>query len=323
MEAPMPRRSLGSTGLKVSVLGFGASPLGGVFQDIDEAEGIAAVHEAFKLGINFFDTSPFYGVTRSETVLGRALAGLPRDKIVVATKCGRYGPEEFDFSRERVLREFDASLGRLGLDYVDILQCHDIEFADLDQIVNETVPVLLELKESGRARNIGITGLPLKIYPAVLRALPPGSLDLCLSYCHLCLNDRSLLTIMPELQSAGVAVINASVLSMGLLTAAGPPPWHPAPPEVKEAAAKAAAAAKEAGQDISELALMWAFQEERVASTLVGMATRDMVRRNVATVNAALSGPLSDDAQACLAAIDDILEPVRDVSWPSGKPENN
>lgn len=103
-------------------------------QDIDEDEGVAAVHEAFKLGINFFDTSPFYGTTRSETVLGRALAALPRNEIIVATKVGRYGAEEFDFSAERVTREFDASLGRLGLDYVDILQCHDIEFGDLDQV---------------------------------------------------------------------------------------------------------------------------------------------------------------------------------------------
>ena len=109
-------------------------------QDIDEAEGIAAVHEAFKLGINLFDTSPFYGSTRSEAVLGRALASLPRNEIVVATKVGRYGPEEFDFSKERVTREFEASLGRLGLEYVDILQCHDIEFADLDQVLPPAPP---------------------------------------------------------------------------------------------------------------------------------------------------------------------------------------
>jgi len=113
-------------------------------QEIDEDEGIAAVHEAFKLGINFFDTSPFYGVTRSEAVLGRALAGLPRNEILVATKVGRYGPEEFDLSSERVTKEFDASLARLGLDYVDILQCHDIEFGDLDQVrgpCNHSLPL--------------------------------------------------------------------------------------------------------------------------------------------------------------------------------------
>jgi hypothetical protein len=103
-------------------------------QDVDEGEAIASVHEAFNLGINFFDTSPFYGATKSETILGKALVDLPRDQIVVATKVGRYGPEEFDFSAERVTRSLHESLGRLQLQYVDIVQCHDIEFGDLAKV---------------------------------------------------------------------------------------------------------------------------------------------------------------------------------------------
>ena len=111
-------------------------------QEIDEAEGIAAVHEAFKLGVNLFDTSPFYGTTRSERVLGKALVGLPRDQIVVATKVGRYGAEDFDFSAERVTRCFHESLERLQLSYVDIVQCHDVEFGDLGR-VRAAPPALL------------------------------------------------------------------------------------------------------------------------------------------------------------------------------------
>lgn len=103
-------------------------------QDIDEDEAREAVHEAFRLGINFFDTSPFYGNTKSETVLGKALVGLPRDQIVVATKVGRYGQETFDFSPETVKARFQESLQRLQLEYVDILQCHDIEFGDLAKV---------------------------------------------------------------------------------------------------------------------------------------------------------------------------------------------
>jgi L-galactose dehydrogenase len=107
---------------------------GGGLQEIDEEEGIAAVHEAFKLGINLFDTSPFYGKTKSETVLGKALKALPRNEIIVAKKVGRYGPEEFDFSAETVTREFYNSLERLCVDFVNVLQCHDIEFADMNQV---------------------------------------------------------------------------------------------------------------------------------------------------------------------------------------------
>ncbi|KIY92829.1 hypothetical protein MNEG_15134 [Monoraphidium neglectum] len=178
--AKLPKRVLGSTGLQVSVLGFGASPLGSVFEDINEAEGIASVHEAFRLGINFFDTSPFYGATKSETVLGKALKDLPRDEIVVASKVGRYGPELFDFSAERVTASVTESLARLQVPYIDLIQCHDIEFGDLDQIVNETLPALAALKARGLVRFVGITGLPLGIFPYVLDRAPPGSVDVAL-----------------------------------------------------------------------------------------------------------------------------------------------
>lgn len=322
----LPRRKLGDTGLEVSVIGFGASPLGGVFQDIDEEEGIAAVHEAFNLGINFFDTSPFYGITKSETVLGKALKGLPRDQIVVATKVGRYGPEEFDFSAVRITRCFQDSLQRLQLDYVDIIQCHDIEFGDLDQIVRETLPALAELRAQGLVRHIGITGLPLKIYQHVMDRAAPGIIDVMLSYCHYCLNDRSLEDLLPYLRSKGVGVINASCLSMGLLTRRGPPAWHPAPPALKTACAAAAEAAEARGHDISRLALMWAVQDERIASTLVGMHTRELVRANIDTVKQALGtvdNPAADAEADTLQLVQQLLQPVAHISWPSGKPENN
>lgn len=139
-----------------------------LLQDINEDEGIAAVEAAFRRGINFFDTSPYYGDTKSETVLGKGLKRLPRDQIIVATKMGRYGNGVFDFSAERVAASIKESLGRLQLDYVDLLQCHDIEFGSLDQIIEETIPALIKLKEEGVVRKIGITGLPLKIFKYVL-----------------------------------------------------------------------------------------------------------------------------------------------------------
>lgn len=136
----------------------------------DEEEGIRSVHAAFAAGINFFDTSPYYGALRSEQVLGRALQGLPRNKVVLSTKVGRYGPEQqhFDFSAARVTASVQESLQRLQTDYIDIIQCHDIEFGDLDQVVSETLPALVRLRDQGIVRHIGITGLPLGIFPYVL-----------------------------------------------------------------------------------------------------------------------------------------------------------
>ncbi|PPD83118.1 hypothetical protein GOBAR_DD19947 [Gossypium barbadense] len=227
-------RPLGNTGLKLSSVGFGASPLGSVFGSVSESDAVASVLEAFRLGINFFDTSPYYGATLSEKMLGKGLKalGVPRSEYIVSTKCGRYR-EGFDFSAERVTKSIDESLERLQLDYVDIFQCHDIEFGSLDQVVNETIPALQKLKEAGKIRFIGITGLPLEIFTYVLDRVPPGTVDVILSYCHYSINDSTLEDLLPYLKTKGVGVISASPLAMGLLTEFGPPEWHPASPELK------------------------------------------------------------------------------------------
>jgi len=113
----MKYRVLGKTGWKVSVLGFGAAPLGGTHGAFSEKEGVRAVHAAVDLGINFIDVAPYYGLTMAETVLGKALKDISREKFYLATKVGRYGSEDkdFDFSAERVTRSVDESLKRLRL----------------------------------------------------------------------------------------------------------------------------------------------------------------------------------------------------------------
>jgi len=340
----LPLRPLGATGLLVSALGFGASALGGVFDDFaGEDEGVAAVLEAHALGINYFDTSPFYGGTKSERVLGRALATLPRDSFVVSTKVGRYGESEFDFSAARVRRSLDESLARLRLERVDVLLAHDVEFGDLDQILNETLPEMQRLKKEGKCSFVGVTGLPLGALARLVRESPPGSVDVVLSYCHHCMCDTALGALLPGLGRRGVGAVNASPLSMGLLSRRGPPSWHPAPDGLKAACAAAAEAAERRGADVSALAVAFSVRDERVASTLVSMATRALVRANVAAAAAALRAPAAAAAlgsggggggasgggeegggdSAALAAVQACLAPVMDVTWPSGKEENN
>src|SRR5947207_4635822 len=125
----MRTRELGRTGLRVTPLGFGAAPVGGHYGDADDAGQVAAVRHAIDCGINLIDTSPYYSETRSETLLGEALAGGYRDKVVLTTKAGRNGLADFDFSAAGMLRSLDASLKRLRTDHVDIWFVHDIEFA--------------------------------------------------------------------------------------------------------------------------------------------------------------------------------------------------
>ncbi|XP_010936251.1 L-galactose dehydrogenase [Elaeis guineensis] len=316
MAATLERRELGNTGLKVSYIGFGASPLGDVFGPVSHGNALAAVREALRLGINFFDTSPYYGGTVSETVLGNCLKelGVRRDDIVVSTKCGRY-IDGFDFSAERVTRSIDESLARLKMGYVDILNCHDIEFGSLDQIVNETIPALQKLKEAGKIRFIGITGLPLGVFTYVLDRVPPGSVDVILSYCHYSINDSTLVDLLPYLKSKGVGVITASPLAMGLLTENGPPEWHPASPELKSACRAAAAHCKEKGKNISKVALQYSLTNKEISTVLIGMNSSRQVEENVAAALELSHEGMDEDL---LQEVSAVLEPVKNQTWPSG-----
>lgn len=308
----MKYRKLGNTGLDVSVLSYGASPLGSVFRNIDENAGLETVFQALDLGINLIDVSPYYGLKRAETVLGKALKQVSRERYYLATKVGRYGDAEFDFSADRVIRSVDESLARLNIDYVDIIQCHDIEFGDLDQVVCETLPALEKIREAGKARLIGITGLPLHIFKYVLDRT---DVDTVLSYCHYALNDQSLADLIPFLKSKNVGIINASPLSMRLLTQEGPPEWHPAPKEIKEACAQATAFCKEKGVDIAQLALQFSLQHEGIATTLVGTASKENLKKNVSWASQPMDEALLDEVLK-------ILAPIHNKTWPSGRPEN-
>lgn len=328
-EHQLPRRPLGNTGLHVSVLGFGASPLGGVFAPIDQDAGIQAVHRAFQRGINFYDTSPYYGDTKSETVLGKGLIALPRDQIIVCSKAGRYG-SGFDFSAQRVTASVQESLTRLNLSYLDIVHAHDIEFADLNQIINETLPALCKLRDEGIIKHVGISGLPLKIFKTVLDAVPPGTVDVVLSYCHHTLADSTLIDdLVPYLKEKGVGVINASPLSMGLFTPQGPPEWHPAPQQLKAAASRAAEICEEHSVSLPALAIKHAVKScDDIATHLVGLCTPEQVNSNVDTVLAALSVGIGNDGdekreREVEEQFGEVFGPVMGMTWPSGREENN
>ena len=309
----MERRKLGRTGLELSVLGYGASPLGNSFGPIDVAEGRRSVHRAIDLGINLFDTSPYYGLTLSETVLGEALAGR-RDEILLCSKVGRYGRDEFDFTPKSILPGLEASLKRLKTDHLDLVIAHDIEFAPLGPILADTIPALLKAKEQGKVRAVGVSGLPLV---ALHRAIDGASLDFVLSYCHYTLYDTTLSDELARVAAErGIGLMNAAPLGMGLLTKGGPPDWHPAPEALKLACTEAVALCDIRGADISALALAFSVAAPFVASTIVGMPTVAEVEANVRAATTPVDPGLVAEVQA-------ILAPVSDMTWPSGLPENN
>jgi L-galactose dehydrogenase len=309
----MKYRKLGNTGIDVSILGFGGSSLGSVFKAIDEAEGIRAVHVSVDNGINLIDTAPYYGITRAETVLGKALREIPRDQYYLATKVGRYGNQDFDFSAERVIKSVDESLERLGVEYVDFIQVHDFEFGNPDQIVTETLPALRKAQAAGKARYVGITCLPLKLFKYVMDR---AEVDQIQSYCHYCLHDTALGGMLPYFKGRGVAVFNSAPLAMRLLSLEGPPDWHPAPAALKEKCMEAARYCKERGSDLGKLALQFSVANPDIPVNIVGTSQSERMLKNIREIEE----PLDEEL---LREVLGILDPVKDLTWPSGLPENN
>lgn len=308
----MEFRTLGATGLRVSAIGFGGSPLGNEFGDITAAEGIRSVHEALEYGINFFDVSPYYGRTLAESRLGQALQGA-REKVILATKCGRYDKNGFDFSASRVRLSIDESLRRLKTDYVDLFQAHDIEFGDEKQIEAETIPALREVQKAGKARYIGITSYQLGMMARLASAVP---VDSVLSYCRFNLLIRDMDDLLtPTAKPRHMGLIIASPLHMGLLSDSPIPAWHPAPQPVRNAAARVRQLCRCYNLNPAQVALRYCVGHPYVATTLVGMVSAEQVRTNIEALDLKLEEGLLDE-------IERVVGPAKDVVWPSGRPEN-
>ena len=276
--------------MKVSNLSFGASSLGSVFHETKEAESIQAVEVAIEGGINFIDVSPYYGHYKAEAVLGKALKGIPREKYYLSTKVGRYGKDgvnTWDYSGQRATDSVYESMERLGIDHIDLINVHDIEFqaalpGGLQKVVDETLPALVELRKKGVVGHIGITDLPLENLKWVIDHVEEGTVESVLNFCHYCLNDDKLTDYLDYFEEKGIGVINASPLSMGLLSARGVPDWHPAPRPLVEACTKAAKHCADKGYPIEKLAVQYAISNLRIASTLFSSANPDNVKRNIA-----------------------------------------
>lgn len=290
--------------MRLSQLGFGASSLGGVFRGIRESEGIEAVFAAIEGGINFIDVSPYYGHLKAETVLGKALQQLPRDRYYLSTKVGRYGKDGvnlWDYSARRAKESVYESMERLHIDHIDLINVHDVEFADLHQVVEETLPALVELRDQGAVGHVGITDLQPENLRWVVEHSAPGTVESVLNFCHYCLNDDLLVDYLDFFEERGIGVINASPFSMGLLSTRGAPDWHPAPQALKEACARAAAYCQQKGYPIDKLAVQYATSlNPRIATTLFSSASPANVKKNIDYVNEPIDPTLVEEVKALI-----------------------
>ena len=276
----MNYRTLGKTGLKVSVVGYGGPSRGGVFQSTGESEAIRSVHLALDHGINFIDTSPTYGATTVETLLGKALQDIPRDQYLLATKVGRYGSnaEVFDFSAKGVMQGLEEGLARLKVEFVDVVQVHDVECRHLSVIIEETIPALRCAQAAGKARFVGITGIAL---PPLLCIARSTEIDLVQARGGYCLNDDTLDEVLPEFQRMDLGIINSAPLAMRLLTNEGPPGGHPAPELVKAKCAEAADYCRRRGINLGMLALQFSVCEPAIHCNIIGTANPRHVVENI------------------------------------------
>ncbi|MBO5157312.1 MAG: aldo/keto reductase [Prevotella sp.] len=312
----MEYREIGKTGMKVSALSFGASSLGGVFHSIDEGRAVDAVYTAIDCGMNFIDVSPYYGHYKAETVLGKALKNIDRSKYYLSTKVGRYGKDgknTWDYSAKRVTDSVYESMERLNIDHIDLINVHDIEFADrfysLDMIVEETLPALVELKQKGVVSHVGITDLQLPNIKYVIDHVAPGTVESVLCFCHYCLNDDAIADYLDYFEERGIGVINASPLSMGLLSQRGVPDWHPAPKPLVEVCKRAAEYCNEVGYPIEKLAMQYSVGNPRVTTTLFSSANPDNVRKNVQWVEEC------EAPAEIVAKVREIIGDQMRVSW--------
>ena len=290
--------------MRLSNLGFGASSLGGVFHGIRESEAIEAVFTAIEGGINFIDVSPYYGHLKAETVLGKALKDLERGKYYLSTKVGRYGKDgvnTWDYSARRAKESVYESMERLNVDYIDLINVHDVEFADLRQVVEETLPALCQLRREGVVRHVGITDLQPENLKWVVEHSEEGTVESVLNFCHYCLNDDLLLDHLDFFEERGIGIVNASPFSMGLLSMRGAPAWHPAPQGLKDACLKAAKLCDERDYPIDKLAIQYSTSlNPRIATTLFSSANPDNVRKNIAYVNEPMDTALVEDVKAAI-----------------------
>lgn len=302
---------IGKTGMKVSALSFGASSLGGVFHEINENRALDAVYTAVDNGMNFIDVSPYYGHYKAETVLGKALPNIDRGKYYLSTKVGRYGKDgvnTWDYSARRAKESVYESLERLHIDYIDLINVHDVEFSDLNQVINETLPALCELREEGVVKHVGITDLQPENLQYIIDRVPQGTVESVLCFCHYCLNDDMLVDYFDYFESKGIGIINASPFAMGLLSKRGVPDWHPAPKALVEACQKATEHCEAKGYPIEKLAIQYAISNPRIATTLFSSANPDNVKKNIQYVEEPIDWQLVKEVQ-------DIIGDQKRARW--------
>ncbi|NGN64798.1 aldo/keto reductase [Streptomyces sp. A7024] len=289
---------LGRTALQATRLGLGLASLGGLFAPVSEDDAVRTVDRAWDMGVRLFDTAPVYGYGRSERRAGAALGSRPREQYVLCTKVGRLivpggddtqpiwadpppgvGPRR-DYSYAGVMQSVEESLGRLGLDRIDILHVHDPD-EDFPVAVSEAYRALAELRARG---TIGAVSIGVNHAPVAVRYLrevdPPGPDCVMLAGRYNLLDHSGLDELLPLCASRGIAVMAAGVYQSGLLADPRPGAPHGYPTVPAELARRVAAwhaLCRRFEVPVTAAAVQFPFGHRAVACVVVGARAPDEV----------------------------------------------
>ncbi|XP_072931216.1 uncharacterized protein [Epargyreus clarus] len=288
----MQYNELGTTGLKVSHVGLGGATFSNIYGKFDEAKGVELIKESLKLGVNYFETGPWYGQGTSEKTFGKALKGVPRQSFVIGSKVGRYETATermFDFSAEKTEAGVDNTLALLELDYVDLIQVHDITFApDMSVILKETLPALERAVKDGKARFIGIADYDLDLIKEVVEE-SEVKISSILSYAKGTIIDNRLQNYTMYFKDKGIGIINAAATGMGLLSNKGPQPWHPASDDIKAICRRASDYCKTKNVELARIATWYALSQPDIDTNVCGFYNVDQLVDTLEVLRTGLS----------------------------------
>ncbi|XP_052867578.1 uncharacterized protein LOC128273613 [Anopheles cruzii] len=305
----------GCTGMMVSKVSLGCATLSHLFGDLDVEDAIKAVEMAVRQGINYIDTAPYYGQGRSEEVLGLAFKNIPRQAFYVATKVGRYERNfegMFDYSAQKTRESVEKSLQLLGVDCIDVVQIHDVEFSpSLELVLQETLPTLEELRSEGKLKFIGVSDYSMDFLKKVITSAP-GRFDSVLCYSRNTLIDNSLKNYLPFFLQNKLAVICAAGHALGLLTNAGPQPWHPANEQMKTVCREASEYCAQRGIELGKLAMFHFVQLAGPVTFLAGMQTQKLVEINLKAYREGLS---VEESEALTHLMKSVFPKIQHKNW--------
>jgi D-threo-aldose 1-dehydrogenase len=316
----MPRRTIASTPVALTEIGFGGSVIGNLYREVSDEEAAAAVAAAWDAGVRYFDTAPHYGLGLSERRLGAALRDRPRDQYVLSSKVGRLlVPNEapsgrdtdgfavpddlrrqWDFSRDGVLRSIEATLERTGTDRLDVVYVHDPD-DHWRQAADEAVPTLAELRDQGV---VGAIGAGMNQSAMLARFLRETAADVVMLAGRYTLLDQGALDdVLPAALEHGKSVVAVGVFNSGLLARDRPAEgmkydYRDAPAHLVARAQAIAEVCEAHGTTLPAAAMAFPFTHPAVVNVTVGMRTAQQVARNIELYRASVPDRLWADLRS-------------------------